>query len=55
MEQWWNDADRGKLNGSKKNPFQCHFFHHTYNMDRGVNLGLCGEKPATNRLSYGTV
>jgi hypothetical protein len=23
-------------------------------IDAGVNLGLCGEKPATNGLSYGT-
>jgi hypothetical protein len=43
MEHRWNDTDRGKPKYSGKNLSQCHFFHH-----------LHGERPATNRLSYGT-
>jgi hypothetical protein len=33
---------------------QCHFVHHkTHMFCPDANLGYCGGKPATNRLSYG--
>jgi hypothetical protein len=38
MAQRWNDTDKGKINGSKKNLFRCHLVHHKYNMDLRVNL-----------------
>jgi hypothetical protein len=35
---------------------QCHFVHDRSQWpDLGLNPGCCGGKPATNRLSYGTV
>jgi hypothetical protein len=38
-----------------KNLSQCYFVHHKSHMDTpGSNPGLCGERPATNRLSHGT-
>jgi hypothetical protein len=44
MELWWNDTQRGKAKYSDKN------------LDKSPvsNLGLRGERPATNRLSLGT-
>jgi hypothetical protein len=34
---------------------QCHLVHHkSHILDLGSNPGRRGEKPATNRLSYGT-
>jgi hypothetical protein len=32
---WWNYTDKGKLNYSEKNLFQCHFVCHKYHMDSG--------------------
>jgi hypothetical protein len=44
-----NDIDRGKPKDS-----QCHFIHHkSHWIDPGTNPGRRGERPATNRLSYG--
>jgi hypothetical protein len=39
---------------SEKNLSHCYFVHHKYHTDwTGANPGLNGERPATNRLSYG--
>jgi hypothetical protein len=55
IEEQWNDIERGKLKNSEKILSQCHFVHHrSHWTDLGANLGHRGEKPATNRLSYGT-
>jgi hypothetical protein len=55
MEQRWNDNGRGKTEEFGENLSQCHFFHHESHMDSlGANPGLWGEKPVSNRLSYGT-
>jgi len=43
MEQWWNDAMRGKPKYSEKTLSQCHFSHHKWT-DLGSNPGLRGEK-----------
>jgi hypothetical protein len=55
MEHWYIDIDRGKPKYSDKNLCQHHFVHHKSHMDYpGSNPGLCGERPANNRLSHGT-
>jgi hypothetical protein len=55
MEHWWNEIDRENPLYSERNLPQCHLS--TTNptwTDPGSNPGLCGERPATNRLSHGT-
>jgi len=53
MEHQWNDTD-GKPKYSDKNLSQCQFVHHKSHMDPlAYNLGLWGERTATNHLSHG--
>jgi hypothetical protein len=55
MEQRWNDIDMGKPKDSEKNLTECHFVRHKSHMNWPEREpGPRGEKPATNRLSYGT-
>jgi hypothetical protein len=56
MKQRWNDTDRGIRKGFEKDLSQCHFglTNPTWT-DLGTKPGLGVNKPATNRLSYGTV
>lgn len=51
MEHWWNDL-RGE---NCCDPIQCQFFvtDHT-RTGLGLNLHLCGERPAADCLSHGT-
>jgi hypothetical protein len=53
---WWNDHWPGKLKYSKKTSTSVTLSatNPTW-LWAGVNPGHCGRKPATNRLSYGTV
>jgi len=38
-----------------ENLSQCHFVYHTFHIDwPGIEPSLCGERLATNHLSYGT-
>lgn len=41
VKHWWNDTDKGKVNYSKKNLFQCRIVHHK------------SHNPATNRPTPG--
>jgi membrane-bound lytic murein transglycosylase MltF len=56
MEQRWNDIDRGKQKDYEKKTCPSAALSTTNPTwtDLGVNLEVCGEKPATNRLRYGT-
>jgi hypothetical protein len=60
LQEWMNteqrhDIDRGKPKISEENLSHYHFVHQKFHWtDLGANSGLRGEKPATNRLSYGT-
>jgi hypothetical protein len=47
MEQWWNDTD-GKTKELREKTVPVPL------CPLSVKLGLCGEKPATNHLSYGS-
>jgi hypothetical protein len=52
----WNDIDTEKPKDSEKNLSQCHLVHYKSQwIEPGVNPGRRGERPATNRLSHGTV
>jgi hypothetical protein len=51
MKPRWNDIERGKPKNSEKNLSQCHC---STQIPRVLNSDLQGERPATNRLSYGT-
>jgi hypothetical protein len=54
MEHWRKEVDRGKPNYSGKYLSQWHFIHHKPTLtDPGSNLGLRGERPATNHLRHG--
>jgi hypothetical protein len=50
MEQRWNDIRRGKPKNSKKTFLR----HKSRWTELGANSGVRAEKPAPNRLSYGT-
>jgi hypothetical protein len=47
-EPWWNDIDKGKLNNSETNLFQCHFVHHKAHMD----LPGCEPGPQSYGIYY---
>jgi hypothetical protein len=54
-EEWGNDTNRGKLKSMEKLLPWCatlSTLNPTWNA-LGLNLGLCGVKTATNRLSHG--
>jgi hypothetical protein len=55
MEQQWNGNDRGKPNNPEKKKSSSATLPTTNPtwIDMGVNLGLHGQRPATNRLSHG--
>jgi hypothetical protein len=55
-EPWWNDTGRGKPKKSQEKtcPSTTLFSTNATWTDPGMNPGLRGERPATNRLSYGT-
>jgi hypothetical protein len=55
MEQRWNNIDRGKPENSENNCYrETLTTTNTTWTALGANLGLYGEKQATNRLCYGT-
>jgi hypothetical protein len=55
MEQWWNDIFAGETEVLGENlPSASLSTTNPTWIDPGANLGLCGERPATNRLSHGT-
>jgi hypothetical protein len=56
MEHRWNEFDRGKpkYSGGKTCPSATLTTTNPTWTDPGSNLGLCGGRPATNRLSHGT-
>ena len=54
MDHGWNYTTSGEPKYSEKNLSLFHFVHHKPLTERlGLNLGLCSEKPKTNRLSHG--
>jgi hypothetical protein len=55
MEQWWNDVFVGETEVLGENlPSATLSTTNPTWIDLGANLGLRGERPATNRLSHGT-
>jgi hypothetical protein len=56
MEHRWNEIDRGKPKYSEKKTCLSATLSTTNTTwtDPGSKPGLCGERPATNRLSHGT-
>jgi hypothetical protein len=55
MEHLSNNNDRERRKCSKKNLFQCYFFHHKYHMGWPmIEHCFCREKQAANHLSHGT-
>lgn len=51
MQHWSNDS--GKIKFLNTNLSQCHSLHHKSQWTTlGANMGLRGEKPATNQLRY---
>jgi hypothetical protein len=56
MEYRWNEIDRRipKYLGGKIRPSATLSTTNPTSTDPGSNLGLCGERTATNRLSHGT-
>jgi hypothetical protein len=54
-EQRWNDIDKGNRRTRREScPSATLSITNTIRTDPGSNYGLCSERPATNRLSYGT-
>jgi hypothetical protein len=53
MEHWWNEIDRGKpkYSGEKTCPSATSSTTNPTWIDPGLNPGLRGERPETNRLS----
>jgi hypothetical protein len=51
MDQLVEEGLTRKTEVPGENLPQCYFAHHKFHM--GLNLGLCGWKPATSHLSYG--
>jgi hypothetical protein len=55
MEHLWNDTNKDGPTYSEKNLSQRHLYIiNPIQTGLGLNLGLRGERPATNRLSHGT-
>jgi hypothetical protein len=52
---WWNDHWQGKPKYLKNTCSSSTLFTSPIWLDPGSKSGLHGGKPATNRLSYGTV
>lgn len=54
MERWLDNTEKGKQKHWETDLSECHFVHHKSHKDYlGSNLGLRGERPATDRLNYG--
>jgi hypothetical protein len=55
LEQWWNDDYQGKTEelGEKPAPVSHSFTTNLTRSEPRLKLSLRGEKPASNRLSYG--
>jgi len=55
VERWWNDTDRGKLKYWEKTCTSATLSATNLTWtDLGSDLGLRGERPATDRLRDGT-
>ena len=53
-EHWWSGTDRGNWSTRRKTSPTLNLTDLTL-IDLGSNAGLCGEKPATDRLRHATV
>jgi hypothetical protein len=56
MERWWNDTDRRKTEvlGKKHVTVKLYVPEISSWTDEGLNLGLRGDRPVTNRPTHGT-
>lgn len=53
-QQWWTDNWQGKLKYLEKNLLKCRCVHQRFHIDYPeTELGLHGENPPSNHLSYG--